>query len=177
MDLLCYLWIMNELYDDDWLQARWLISWGRYLPYNPDLKERARDLRKNMTSSEKKLWYHYLNNLLIPLNKGEVFLKENQGDFTQRKIKVLRQKIIDNYIVDFYIPEIKLSIELDWEVHENQKEYDAIRTEILTWYGVQEIRILNYRIDKHFAEVCKKLEFIVYELISKKAAEKLNIVN
>ena len=50
-----------------------------------------------MTSAEKKLWYNYLNKLFIPLNKGEDFLKENQGDSSLYKIKVLRQKIIDNH--------------------------------------------------------------------------------
>jgi hypothetical protein len=33
-----------------------------------------------MTLTEKKLWYQYLNNIFIPLNKGEDFLEENQGD-------------------------------------------------------------------------------------------------
>jgi len=66
-----------------------------------------------MTPPEKKIWYNYFNSIFIPLNKGEDFLKENQGDSRLVKIKVLRQKIIDNYIVDFYLPELKLIIEID----------------------------------------------------------------
>jgi len=46
---------MNMWYlDADYLKSRWLIFWWRYLPYNPDLKERARELRNNMTKTESK---------------------------------------------------------------------------------------------------------------------------
>jgi very-short-patch-repair endonuclease len=95
------------------------------LPYNPDLNDRAKELRKNMTQAEKKLWYQCLNNIFIPLNKGEDFLQENQGDSSKeelkenqknsskKKLKILRQKIIDNYIVDFYVPDLKIAIEID----------------------------------------------------------------
>jgi len=131
------------------------------LPYNPDLNDRSRELRNNMTDTEKKLWYQYLNNVYIniPLNKGEGSFSW-QGDFRRKKLKVLRQKIIDNYIVDFYIPELKLVIELDWEIHNSRKWYDKVRTEILEWYWLKEIRILNYRIENNFEEICKKLDKI-----------------
>lgn len=43
------------LYDEQWLKSRGLITTGFHLPYNPKLKERARELRKNMTEAEKKL--------------------------------------------------------------------------------------------------------------------------
>ena len=152
---------MDNWYGDfDYLKNRWLIFWWRYLPYNPDLNDRARKLRKNMTPTENKLWYQYLNNVFITLNKGEDFLKENQGDSRKQKLKVLRQKIIDNYIIDFYIPDLKLVIELDWGIHNDRKEYDNVRTEILRWYWLKEIRILNSRIENNFKEICKKLNKI-----------------
>ncbi|MDQ7009074.1 MAG: DUF559 domain-containing protein [Candidatus Gracilibacteria bacterium] len=149
----------NGDWDSDYLKSRGLIFGGRYLPYNPDLNDRARELRNNMTSTESKIWYQYLNNIFIPLNKGEGSFS-GQGDFRRKKLKVLRQKIIDNYIVDFYIPDLKLVIEIDGSIHDKRKEYDKIRTEILKGYGLKEIRILNYRIENNFSEICKKLDII-----------------
>jgi very-short-patch-repair endonuclease len=64
----------------------------KFIPYNADLKEKSRELRKNMTEAEKKIWYKYFRNI---------------------DIKVLRQKPLLNYIVDFYIPEILLVVEID----------------------------------------------------------------
>ena len=157
----------NWSWNAEYLKNRGLIFWWRYFPYNPNLSDRAKDLRKNMTPPEKKIWYNYFNSIFIPLNKGEDFLKENQGDSRLVKIKVLRQKIIDNYIVDFYLPELKLIIEIDWEVHDERKEYDAIRTEILEWYWLQEIRILNSRIENNFDEICKKLDIVIKNLFYK----------
>ena len=65
-----------------------------------------------MTRAEKKLWFD--------------FLKEN-------KHKFLRQRVIDNYIVDFYCSELDLVIELDGETHyvDGAQAYDFERTEIL----------------------------------------------
>ena len=60
--------------------------------YNKKLTENAKALRKNMTKEERHLWYDFLKNLPIMIH---------------------RQKVIGNYIVDFYIAEAKLVIELD----------------------------------------------------------------
>jgi len=130
-------------FDADFLKSRWLIFWGRYLPYNPDLFDRAKEMRKNMTLSERKIWKLYLQ------------------DFNKRwenKITILKQKIIDNYIVDFYIPKYNLVIEIDWEIHDDRKWYDLERTNILEWYWLTEIRFSNYEIQNNFEEVCKKLD-------------------
>jgi len=67
-----------------------------HLPYNTALVARAKELRKNMTLAEKKLWYSYLKNF---------------------KFKVLRQRPIDHFIVDFYCPSLKLVIEIDGDTH------------------------------------------------------------
>ncbi|MGR3317712.1 MAG: endonuclease domain-containing protein [Candidatus Anammoxibacter sp.] len=68
------------------------------MPYNKNLKNFSRNLRKNMTESEKLLW--------SKLRRKQ--LKECQ---------FYRQKIIGNYIVDFYCPKSKLIIELDGGQH------------------------------------------------------------
>ena len=96
-----------------------------YLPYNKKLKERSRELRNNMTAAEKKLWYEYLRNY---------------------KYIFLRQKPIDNYIVDFFCSKLKLVIEIDGETHitEEDKKYDKRRTMILEKYGLKVLRFWNY---------------------------------
>ncbi len=132
----------KEFYDVDYLKSRWLIFWWRYLPYNPDLKERANTMRKNLTPMELKLW--------------KLFLQKYNKRW-ENKIQILRQKVIDNYIVDFYIPSLKLVIEIDWEIHDDRKLYDLERTKILQWYWLTEIRIKNIRIKNNFKEVCNKL--------------------
>jgi very-short-patch-repair endonuclease len=80
-----------------------------YLPYNRALVSRAKELRKNMTPAEKKLWYGYLKTF---------------------KFRVLRQRPIDYFIVDFYCPSLKLAIEIDGDSHftDEGKKYDRART-------------------------------------------------
>ena len=92
-----------------------------------ELKETRKKLRNNTTSSEKKLWE---------------YLKWSQFEW----LKFRRQHSIERYIVDFYCPRLKLSIELDWENHNSQKEYDEIRTEHLKMYGIYEMRFTNQEI-------------------------------
>lgn len=97
----------------------------RYLPYNPNLKEKARDLRKNSTVAESKLWKEYLKS---------------------HKYKFTRQKPIDNYIVDFYCSKLGLIIEVDGTTHLDNRDiiYDKSRTTILEEkYGLRVIRFWN----------------------------------
>ena len=88
------------------------IKTAYHLPYNPKLIEKAKELRKNMTPAEKKLWNNYLRTF---------------------KIRFLRQRPIHNFIVDFYCAKLNLVIEIDGETHftNEAKNYDARRTLIL----------------------------------------------
>lgn len=110
--------------------------------YNPNLTERAKELRKNMTEPGKKLWFWFFVD----------FQKIHQ-------IRVLKQRIIDNFIVDFYIPKVKIVIEIDWESHftENWKIYDEERTNILNWLWLKVIRFTNLEIGKNFDWVCESI--------------------
>lgn len=116
-----------------------LITTGYHLPYNPDLKERARKLRKNMTPAEKKLWYQYLRNFKFP---------------------VLRQKPLDHYIADFYCAKLKLVIEIDGDSHYTNEGllYDQRRTEILEKYGLKVLRFTNHDVMKNLQGVIKMIE-------------------
>lgn len=114
----------------------------RFIEYNQKFKERTRELRKNMTEPEKKLWFW--------------FFKQFQENYW---IRVLKQRPIWNFIVDFYIAKLKLVIEIDWESHfdENWIVYDEERTNILNWYWLKVVRITNKEVMNNFDWVCEKL--------------------
>lgn len=123
----------------EFLQSRWLILGNSRLPYNPDLNDRAKQMRREMTWTEKKLWFEFLK------------------DITPR---FLRQRVIDNFIVDFYCSELSLVIELDGDSHYEDwaPEYDAERTEILEWYGLRVIRFTNNEVYHNFEGVCMRIQ-------------------
>ena len=92
------------------------------LPYNPNLKERARELRKAGNLSEVLFWNQVKN-------------KQFKGyDFD-------RQKIIGNYIVDFYCSNCHVVIEIDGSSHNEKYEYDVERDEYLKFLGLKVIHI------------------------------------
>jgi very-short-patch-repair endonuclease len=93
------------------------------IPYNPKLKEIARQLRNNSTLSEVLLWLEL---------KGK---KMNGYDFH-------RQKPIDNYIVDFFCHELMLAIEIDGISHtwEEVAVNDEIRQRQIESLGIRFLR-------------------------------------
>ncbi|QIZ71779.1 endonuclease domain-containing protein [Oxynema aestuarii] len=110
---------------------------GRYfLPYNPLLVEAAKQMRKNPTPAERKLWQDYLR---------------------QFPLKVWRQKPIDNFIVDFYCAKLRLVIEVDGESHFTKQGiiYDGQRTHILEGYGLEVVRFTNDEVMNCFDGVCE----------------------
>ncbi|CCI09515.1 MAG: endonuclease domain-containing protein [Microcystis wesenbergii TW10] len=113
-----------------------------HLPYNTALVARAKELRKNMTLAEKRLWYSYLKNF---------------------KFKVLRQRPIDHFIVDFYCPSLKLVIEIDGDTHftDEGKAYDKERTARLESYGLKVIRFTNSQVLRNFEAVCEQLNLSI----------------
>ena len=104
------------------------------LPMNSELKRYAVEMRKNMTYEEKKVWYQILK---------------------CREPKFHRQRIIGNYIVDFYCPKLKLIIEIDGYQHfyEEHKEYDGKRTEYLEKLGFYVLRFENTEVNKDIETV------------------------
>jgi very-short-patch-repair endonuclease len=128
-------------WDRETLKYRRLITTGLHLPYNPNLVEAARSMRKNPTEAEKMLWQEFL--------KGFRF-------------RVLRQRPIDNFIVDFYCPRMKLVIEIDGAKHftDEWKGADKERTKILEAYGLRVVRISNHDVINHFFQVCKRIDSI-----------------
>jgi very-short-patch-repair endonuclease len=93
------------------------------LPYNPALRDKAKALRKAGILHEALLWLQL---------KGE---KLNGLDFD-------RQKIIGNYIVDFYCAEKAVVIEVDGSSHDSKQLEDAQRDEYLSSLELTVIRLL-----------------------------------
>ena len=101
--------------------------------HNGKLVENSRRLRREMTSEERHLWYDFLKKL--PLT-------------------VRRQKIIGNYIADFYIANVKLVIEIDGSQHYEDKNSDLARDAYMNELGLRVVRYSNYDVNSHFDVVC-----------------------
>ena len=102
---------------------------------NRKLSPNARALRRNMTREERHLWYDCLKELPIP---------------------VKRQKVIENYIVDFYIPQAGIVIELDGSQHfaDSGREQDLARDQRLNELGMLVLRYSNADVNLRVRAVC-----------------------
>jgi len=107
---------------------------------NKNLKFLARNLRKNMTDAEKLVW-------------SNVRRKQVLG------YQFYRQKVIGNYIVNFYCPKAKLAIEIDGGQHycENGLKKDKLRDKDLTCLGIRVIRFSNLDILKNIDNVMEHI--------------------
>jgi very-short-patch-repair endonuclease len=110
----------------------------KYLQNND---EKVFSTKKNLKNSTNK----------VPLIKG---VAESRG------IKIYKQRQIQNFIVDFYIPKLKIVIEIDWETHFDEAwiAYDEERTQILEWLWLRVLRFTNKDIMENFDGVCRELE-------------------
>ena len=117
---------------------------GETMKDNDLMLARARELRREMTPHERKLWYLFLR---------------------KYPVKFYKQKIMERYIVDFYCAPAKLVIELDGSQHyENAgKESDHVRDERLNELGFQVLRFSNREIDREFDAVCDLIDRTVKE--------------
>ena len=111
----------------------------------------AKELRKNMTPWERKLWYDFLRNY---------------------PMRFQRQKAIGNYIADFYCAKARLVIELDGGGHyePSQIEKDACRTAELEAMNLSVVRICNLDIDSNFSGVCEYIDLRVKESLPQSAS-------
>ena len=116
--------------------------------YSQDLsRQRSQTLRKNMTKEERHLWYDFLRSY---------------------PVRFLRQKVIDDYVVDFYCHDARLIIELDGSQHfeENGIKKDIERTKFLEQYGFTIIRVPNNEIKHNFRGVCEYIDLCVKQSLS-----------
>jgi very-short-patch-repair endonuclease len=80
--------------------------------------------------------------------------------------KFRRQYSIDNYVVDFYCPELKLAIEVDGEIHEikQQREYDGERQKYLEKFNIIFLRITNEEVSGNIQSVLLKIKDLIRNL-------------
>ena len=106
--------------------------------YNKRLAGNAKVLRRNMTKEERHLWYDFLKGL---------------------PAMVHRQKVIGNYIVDFYIAEAKVVIELDGSQHYETegRRADECRDAYLKSLGMTVLRYTNADVNCRFRAVCEDI--------------------
>jgi len=128
-------------WDSETLKERGLITTGFHLPYNPGLINTARIMRKNLTEAESKIWMGLLRSFRFP---------------------ILRQRPIDNFIVDFYCAKLKLVIEIDGAAHFTceGKAVDKERSEILNVYGLKVIRFSDDDVLRRFSQVCEQINVL-----------------
>ena len=95
-----------------------------------------------MTKEERKLWYCFLS---------------------EYPVRFIRQKVIGNYIVDFYCAKAQLAIELDGSQHYEDEgmENDRKRTEYLEDKGIRVLRIPNNEVNENFEGVCQYIDSIL----------------
>ena len=115
--------------------------------HNKSLLPFARELRKNMTKEERRLWYTFLNTY---------------------PVRFIRQKIIGSYIADFFCSAAKLVIEIDGSQHYSEEniQYDKKRSAYFAEYGIIVIRIQNIQINTNFCDVCEYIDSIVKTILS-----------
>ena len=115
--------------------------------HNPQLVPFAKKHRKNMTKEERHLWYDFMKSY---------------------PVRFSRQKVLGNYIADFYSAEAKLVIELDGSQHYGEEgiNKDKERTAFLESYGLTVIRIPNNEVMHNFMGVCESIDSAVKQSLS-----------
>lgn len=126
------------------------------LPYNNELISLAKELRRNATLQERRLWREYLRD--YPL-------------------RFQRQKVIGNYIVDFCCHAARLVIELDGDQHgePEHRSRDALRTEESDSLGLRVIRFTNQEVTESLDSVCRSINRVVRERLPLPAAGELQL--
>ena len=117
------------------------------LPYNGKYTVLAKNLRKRATKQENHLWYDFLRGY---------------------EIKFQRQRVIDNFIADFYCQKAGLVIEIDGSQHYSTEAMlkDESRTHELQKYGLTVLRFNNDQVDNEFYDVCEYIDHVVKALIN-----------
>lgn len=117
--------------------------------HNQRLLPFAKQLRRDMTPEERKLWYNFLRDY---------------------PVRFCRQKILGRYIVDFYCAQAGLVVELDGSQHFDAEglQKDAERTAFLEKYGLKVLRIINPEIKRNFSGVCEYIDAQVQQRLMEK---------
>ncbi len=123
------------------------MSPNKIIPYNPKLKNLARELRKNSTLAEVLLWQNI---------KGKCYGYEFH-----------RQVPINEFIVDFYCHELQLAIEIDGNTHDYNYANDEKRQRKLEDLGISFVRFSDYDVKRNINDILRALEFVISEIEEK----------
>ena len=95
-------------------------------------------MKQEMTKEERHLWYDFLKGLPVTIN---------------------RQKVLGNYIADFYCASAKIIIEIDGTQHFEKSgiESDRKRDEYFKGLGIEVLRYSNYDINNNYDSVCEDI--------------------
>ena len=112
---------------------------GSYKRNNHSLTGFSKALRQRMTKEEMHLWLDFLKYLPLTIH---------------------RQKVIGNYIADFYIPKAKIVIELDGSQHFEPKhsEKDRERDAYMKRFGILVLRYTNEYVNRFFSDLCDDIQ-------------------
>ncbi|MDF0716266.1 endonuclease domain-containing protein [Muricauda sp. 334s03] len=116
------------------------------IKYNPKLKELARELRRNATKAEIRLWQK---------------LKRDQ----MHGYDFHRQKPIDEYIVDFFCNKLRLAIEVDGYSHQLEETWkkDVIKAKRLNELGIQVLRFSDGQVLNDMDNVLRVIEEYIFQ--------------
>ena len=114
------------------------------LPYNPNLKILLKGKRKAGILSEVIFWKQVHAN------------KFHHIDFD-------RQRIIGNYIVDFYVKRLGLVVEIDGWSHHQKQIYDEVRQKYLESLGLNVFRVSDFDVKYNLDVVMRDLESFIIE--------------
>ena len=111
------------------------------------MKQRRKTLRKNLSKAEAIMWNH--------LSRRQM-----------KVYKIRRQHSVDQYVIDFSCPELKLAIEIDGDSHfmTGAEEQDKTRQEYIESFGIQFLRFTNDDVYKNIDGVCQTVYNKVEEI-------------
>ena len=114
---------------------------------SPEIFERAKRLRENMTPQELALWNRLSSNKLSGL-------------------RFKPQHPIDKFIADFYCHKLKLVVEIDGNYHqeEEQKLHDQYREELMKNLGLKVVRFTNEEIENQIDDVIERIKSLTVNL-------------
>ena len=125
------------------------VEYPMYFGAKPSIFKLAKELRKDETEAEKRLW--------IRLSRNQI-----------RGLQFRRQHPLNIFIADFYCPKIKLVVELDGSIHEisEYEEHDIGRSEILNDFGITVIRFTNDQVLNDLDGTIDQIDCIVKKMLN-----------
>jgi very-short-patch-repair endonuclease len=114
--------------------------------------ERARQLRREMTSSERILWHCLRDSQVL-------------------NVKFRRQQVIDGFIVDFYCHSAALVVEVDGPSHNGPDSYDEARDLVLAARGLHVLHVTNHDVTDNMPDVLRRIETCIQERTSSRISE------